>query len=76
MVKGVNFVELRDAGEVNKLTRTELSKKRADNRKASYGAFLLRLAAEADKEEAARGPLAAWMRMEQMWLDILLEQNC
>lgn len=66
---------LRDAGEVNKLTRTELSKKRADNRKASYGAFLLRLAAEADKEEAARGPLAAWMRMEQMWLDILLEQN-
>ncbi len=66
---------LRDAGEVNKLTRTELAKKRSETRKVNYAAVLLRLAAEADKEETAKGPLAVWMRMEQMWLDIQLEQN-
>ncbi|MEK6258550.1 MAG: VIT domain-containing protein [Planctomycetota bacterium] len=66
---------LRDAGEVNKLTRTELAKKRAETRKASRAAFALRLTAEADKEEMAKGQLAAWLRMEQMWLDVQLDQN-
>ncbi len=66
---------LHDAGEVNKLTRTELAKKRAESRKASYSGLLLRLTAEADKEEAANGSLAKWMRMEQTWLEIQLEQD-
>ncbi len=87
---------LRDAGEVNKLTRTELATKRAEARKASRVAFALRLTAEADKEEKlavaalarvredaektrvlanAATALAAWIRMEQMWLDVQLGQN-
>ncbi len=87
---------LRDAGEVNKLTRTELAKKRAEARKASRVAFALRLTAEAGKEEQlavaalarvredvakprvlanAAIQLAAWLRMEQMWLDVQLDQN-
>ncbi len=86
---------LRDAGEVNKLTRTELAKQRAESRKASRVAFATRLAAEADKEDLnvaalarvrdnavkthvlanAATSLAAWLRMEQMWLDVQLDQN-
>ncbi len=66
---------LHDAGDVNKLTRTELAKKRAESRKASRVAFASRLTAEADKEEMAKGRLIAWLRMEQMWLDVQLDQN-
>ncbi|MBC8113422.1 MAG: hypothetical protein H7062_03530, partial [Candidatus Saccharimonas sp.] len=62
-------------GEVNKQTRTELATKRAEMKKASRVAFASRLTAEADKEEAAKGQLAAWLRMEQMWLDVQLDQN-
>ncbi|MBC8117344.1 MAG: hypothetical protein H7062_23350, partial [Candidatus Saccharimonas sp.] len=62
-------------GEVNKLTRTELATKRAEMKKASRVAFASRLTAEADKEETAKGQLAAWLRMEQMWLDVQLDQN-
>ena len=66
---------LHDAGEINKLTRTELATKRAQMKKASRMAFASRLMAEADKDEAAKGQLATWLRMEQMWLDVQLDQN-
>lgn len=66
---------LRDAGEVNKLTRTELATKRAESRQASRTALAARLTSEADKEETAMGPLAGWLRMEQMWLEVQLERN-
>lgn len=66
---------LRDAGEVNKLSRTELAAKRSEATEDSRLAFASRLAAEADKEEAAQGPLAPWLRMEQMWLDMQADQN-
>ena len=67
--------QLRDAGEVNKLTRTELALKRRESTKASRLAFAARLTSEADKDEASQGPLAGWLRMEQMWLDVQLDQN-
>ncbi|MBI5759842.1 MAG: hypothetical protein HZA46_15090 [Planctomycetales bacterium] len=64
--------ELHDAGEVNKLTRPELAKKRAEMRKAARAGLATRLAAEAAKEQ---GPLAAWLKIEQAWLDVQLDQN-
>ncbi len=67
--------QLRDAGEVNKLNRIELSQKRSESRQASRLDFAARLTSEADKDEASQGPLAGWLRMEQMWLDVQLDQH-
>lgn len=63
---------LQDAGDTNKLTRTELAKKKAEFRKAARAELAARLAAEAKKED---GPLGKWLHMEQTWLDVGLEQN-
>ena len=66
---------LRDAGEVNKLTRIELAKRRAETSKATRTTFAETLEAEAAQEEAGKGPLAPWLRMEQMWLDAQLDRS-
>ena len=64
--------ELHDAGEVNTLTRTELAKKRAEMRKSARVGLSTRLAAEAAKDQ---GPLAAWLKIEQAWIDVQIDQN-
>jgi predicted Zn-dependent protease len=64
--------ELLDAGEVNQLTRTELLAKKAEFRKTVREGLAARVAAEASKEE---GPLAPWLRMEEAWLEVALDQN-
>ncbi len=64
--------QLGDQGEQNKLTRKELAAKKAELRKATRTAVAARLAAEAAKEQ---GPLAAWLKIEQTWLDVQLDQN-
>jgi tetratricopeptide (TPR) repeat protein/predicted Zn-dependent protease len=64
---------LQDKGETQKLTRQELAKKRAEIRTAAQAGVAARLAAEAAKEPLAT--FAAWMRMEQAWLDVRLNQH-
>ena len=64
--------QLGDEGEQNKLTRKELAAKKAEFRKAARAGVAARLAAETAKEQA---PLAAWLKIEQTWLDVQLDQN-
>lgn len=63
----------RDKGGLDKLTRQEIAKKKAEIAKAAKIAFATRLTQEAAKESNAT--LAAWMRIERTWLDVRLEQN-
>ena len=63
---------LHDQGELDKLTRKELAEKEAEIRKTARTELAARLA------ELARGsdePMAAWFRIEQVWLDVQLGQN-
>jgi len=74
--------ELHDQGKVDQLTRTELLKKQAEQTKAARAGVAARLAAEADtsknskdKDAANNNPLTPWLRIEQAYLDVQLEQN-
>jgi predicted Zn-dependent protease len=64
--------KLHDRGEVDKLTRTELAKKRTEIRNAARQGLAARLAGDAAKE---MGPLAPWLRIERAYLDVQLDQN-
>ncbi|MDB5385309.1 MAG: Vault protein inter-alpha-trypsin, partial [Planctomycetaceae bacterium] len=65
--------ELQDHGETHKLTRQELAKKRAEIRTAAQQGVATRLSTEAAKEPQAS--FAAWIRMEQAWLEVKLSQH-
>ena len=67
--------ELRDRGNVDKLTRKELAEKRAEFRKAAVAGLAKRLADEASRAEKENRPLADWLKIEQAWLDLQLDQN-
>lgn len=64
--------QLNDQGGQDKLTRQELTAKKAEIRKAAKTGLALHLADEAKKTE---GQLAFWVQMEGLTLDIQLEQN-
>ena len=64
--------KLHDAGNVDKLTRTELAAKIAEFRKAAREGVAARLAAEAAKKP---GSLEPWLRIEQSYLDVQLDRN-
>ncbi len=64
--------QMHDEGKVNELTRTELAKKKAEFAKSARIEVAKRLGAEATK---LGGPLAPWLRMEQAYLDVQLDQN-
>ncbi len=55
-----------------KLTRTELEKKQAEQLRQTREEFAARLAAEETKH---RGELAVWIAAERMYLDVLLDRN-
>ncbi len=65
---------LQDKGDVDKLTRTELFKKRAQIRQEAIAGLVERLAAEAKRAEDQKDRLADWLRMEQGWLNVQLSQ--
>jgi Flp pilus assembly protein TadD len=65
--------ELRDKEEVDKLTRTELAKKKAEFRKAAQERVAKRLAEAA--AEHNNSSLAPWLRIERAYLDISLDQR-
>ena len=67
--------ELRDKGNVDKLTRKELAEKKAEFHKAALAGLAKRLAAQASQAEKAKKPLAAWFEIEQAWLDAQLDRN-
>ena len=64
--------QMHDEGKVNELTRTELAKKKAEFAKSARIEVAKRLGDEAAK---LGGPLAPWLRMEQAYLDVQLDQN-
>lgn len=64
--------KLKDNGEVNKLTRTELAAKRKAARLAARTGLADHLKAEADR---VQGTLGKWLRIEQTFLDIALDRN-
>lgn len=64
--------QLNDQGGQDKLTRQELAAKKAEIRKAAKTGLAARLADEARKTE---GPLATWVKMEGLTLDVQLEQK-
>jgi predicted Zn-dependent protease len=66
--------QLQDQGELNKLTRKELAAKKVEFRKAARIGVAARLATEAAKE-GEKSPLAGWLRIEQSWLDVQLDQR-
>ena len=63
---------LHDAGNVDKLTRTQLAAKKAEFRKQARQGVAARLAAEAAIQS---GPLEPWLRIEQAYLDVQLDQR-
>lgn len=69
--------QLSDQGGQDKLTRQELAKKRGDIRKEAKVELAKRLVNEAKANEAEpmASPLAPWLNMERMWLDMQLDQN-
>jgi Vault protein inter-alpha-trypsin domain/von Willebrand factor type A domain len=69
--------EFHDSGKVDQLTRTELAKKRAEQTKAARAGVAARLAAEAERGNDSKGggPLAPWLRIEQAYLDVQLNQH-
>lgn len=77
--------KLNDQGEQDKLTRKELAAKRAEIRKTAKLGLSARLTKEIADEEQRRKRaeqpaheafgLDAWLKMEQLWLDVQLEQN-
>ncbi len=60
---------LKDHGDVDKLTRTELAKKRGQFRQDAIAGLRQRLASQNQQDL-----LGGWMRMEQCWLDVQLGQ--
>ncbi|HEY2880827.1 MAG TPA: hypothetical protein VGJ15_00285, partial [Pirellulales bacterium] len=64
--------KLHDQGNVDQLTRTELAKKRSEFAKSARTGVAERLKDEAAKSTDA---LAPWLRMEQAYLDVQLEQD-
>lgn len=65
--------ERQDAGATHKLTRQELAKKRSEIRTRAQQGLAASLGAEAAKE--LQPSCAAWIRMEQAWLDVQLTQR-
>ncbi len=63
---------LHDQGKTDELTRTELMKKKAEFAKLARTEVAKRLGEEAAK---ANPSLAPWLRMEQAYLDVQLDQN-
>lgn len=63
---------LEDAGQLDKLTRQELSVKKTEFRSAACRGVAAHLAEHLPKEA---GPLAAWMKMERLWLLGQLGEN-
>ncbi len=73
--------QLGDQGEQNKLTRKELAAKKAALRKAARAGVAARLVEQVfnlfpdgQVENLAHG-LGDWLRIEQLWLDVQLDQN-
>ncbi len=66
--------ELEDKGQTDRLTRTELAKKKADIRRAARAGVAARLAAEIGRAKP-NDPLIPWFSMEQAYLDVGLDQN-
>lgn len=64
--------KLHDAGNTDKLTRSQLASKKAEFRKQAREGVAARLAAEAAKNS---GPLEPWLRIEQAYLDVQLDQH-
>jgi hypothetical protein len=72
MLAARNEVKAKAIEHAEKLTRTELRKKQADNLRKTREEFSDRLAREASKH---RGELATWIGAEQLYLDVLLNRN-
>ncbi len=64
--------KLNDQGGQDKLTRQELAAKKAEIRKAAREGLLKRFGEAANQVE---GPLAPWLRIERLWLNVQLGQN-
>ena len=72
--------QLGDRGEQNKLTRKELAAKKAEFRKTAREQVAARLGEQAgilllQKRVPNADDLARWMRIEQAWLDVSLDQK-
>ncbi len=72
MIEARRAARMKAVGHPEKLTRTELKKKQDEALKAARTDFADRLGTAGAKE---RGPLAAWLKMEKLYLDTLLERN-
>ncbi len=64
--------QLHDKGETDKLTRQDLTAKKAEIRETAHKELSQRLA---DLAAKADGPIADWFRMEHMWIDVKLGQK-
>ena len=67
--------QLRDQGKLDKLTRTELATRYADFRHDALAGMAKRLAEQAAQAEKDKTPLADWLRIEQTYFDVRLDQN-
>ena len=72
--------QLGDQGEQNKLTRKELAAKKAEFRKTAREQVAARLGEQAgilllQKRVPNADDIARWMRIEQAWLDVSLDQK-
>ncbi len=72
MLQARNEVKAKTITHAEKLTRTELRKKQADQLRQTREEFAARLAAEEAKH---RSELATWIAAERMYLDVLLDRN-
>ncbi len=72
MLQARNEVKTKTITHAEKLTRTELRKKQADQLRQTREEFAARLASEEAKH---RGELATWIAAERMYLDVLLDRN-
>ena len=72
MVQARFDARMRAIEHQEKLTRTELAAKRAENLKAAREGFADRLREEARKRQP---PLSRWMTIERVYLDVLLNRN-
>ena len=72
MLQARNEVKAKTIIHAEKLTRTELRKKQADQLRQTREELAARLAIEETKH---RGELAIWIAAERMYLDVLLDRN-
>ena len=72
MLQDRNELKAKTIAHAEKLTRTELRKKRADQLRQTREEFSARFAHEEAKHH---GELATWIAAERMYLDVLLDRN-